>query len=111
MGRIAVGLSKLVCYPLWVYDVQLAAESWNRKWVSKTRRLKRSHLQYSDCTMRKLPNTFLPPKGLKEVMNDQNEIRTFQAFKTANGGVLHSTLSVPTQYNSQRREWRTLPSQ
>jgi len=52
----------------------------------------------------------LPPKGVKEVMNDDDEIRTFEAFKTTTGGAMHSALSVPTQYDRQRGEWRTLPS-
>ena len=60
--------------------------------------------------MRKFSNMLLPPKGVKEVMNDDDEIRTFEAFKTTTGGAMHSALSVPTQYDRQRGEWRTLPS-
>ncbi|KAI4629071.1 uncharacterized protein J4E87_003331 [Alternaria ethzedia] len=60
--------------------------------------------------MSKFSNMLLPPKGVKEVMDDEDEIKTFEAFKTTTGGALHSALAVPTQYNRQRGEWRTLPS-
>ena len=60
--------------------------------------------------MRKLSNMLLPSKGVKEVMNDKNEIGTFEAFKTTTDGALQPVLSVPTQYDRQRGEWMTLPS-
>ncbi|KAI4685099.1 hypothetical protein J4E81_008912 [Alternaria sp. BMP 2799] len=40
-------------------------------------------------------------------MNDEHEIRRFQLFRTTTGGALRSTLSVPTQYNSQRAPYRS----
>ena len=60
--------------------------------------------------MRKFSSMLLPPKGVKEVMYDEDEIKAFEAFKTTTGGALHPAFSVPTQYNRQRGEWRTLPS-
>jgi hypothetical protein len=61
--------------------------------------------------MNKFSSILGPPKGVKDVMNDPDEIEKFQAFKSTTGGTVHSTLSEPTQYNSQRAEWRSVPSQ
>ena len=59
--------------------------------------------------MDELPRRFNPPKGVRDVMDDEKEIELYQKWgvEELEGKVIHKGFAADTKYVRQHGVWRT----